>query len=313
MRKKPRAVRVFAPATVANVCVGFDVLGFALEKPGDEIVARWGNNPGLRITQIHGANKELPKEITKNTAGFGANELLKSLGMEDEPIELEIYKKMPFGSGMGSSAASAAGGVLAVNELLGRPLSKDELVKYAVLGESAADGAIHGDNVIPALCGGLVLIRDNARFDYIKLPVPRGITVVLIYPDIEILTKEARAVLSKDVSLDQLIRQTGNMGSFVASLYLNDLELMAKSLSDHVIEPQRASLIPFFYDMQKIALSCGAMNYSISGAGPSMFAFCQNTVVAEAVSSSIIDFLSSKNIDSCAFHSAINTKGAFLM
>ena len=309
----PKAVRVFAPATVANVCVGFDVLGFALEEPGDEIVARRGEVPGLRITQIHGAKKDLPKDITKNTAGFGSYELLKDLGLQDEPIELEIYKKMPFGSGMGSSAASAAAGVLAINELLGRPLSKDELVKYAVIGESAADGAIHGDNVIPALCGGMVLIRDNASFDFIKLPVPSGLTVVLIYPEIEILTKEARAVLSKDVSLDQMIKQTGNIASFVASLYLNNLDLMAKSLRDHVIEPQRSSLIPYFYEMQRIALENGAMNYSISGAGPSMFAFCQNTLIAEAVSTSVTAFLSSREIQAHAYHSAINTKGAFLM
>jgi len=245
-----QAVRVFAPATVANVAVGYDILGFAIDRPGDEIIARYGSTPGLKITSIHGTTKELPRDPQKNTATKGALALLEDLGKVDEAIEIEIYKKMPFGSGMGSSAASAAAGVLAVNELLGRPLTKRDLAKYAVIGESAADGAMHGDNVIPSLIGGMVLIRDNASFDFIKLPAPRGLTVFVIYPEIEILTKDARAVLSTDVSLPQLIAQTGNIAAFVASLYTSDLDLMRRSLMDHVIEPQRAQLIPHFYDLQ---------------------------------------------------------------
>jgi len=313
MKKTQQAVRVFAPATVANVAVGYDILGFAIEEPGDEIIARWGTEPGLKITKIHGTKKKLPREASANTATKGAIELLKDLGEEKAPIEIEIFKKMPFGSGMGSSAASAAAGVLAVNELMGKPFRKRDLAKYAVIGESAADGAIHGDNVIPSLVGGVVLIRDNATFDYIKLPAPRGVTVFVIYPEIEILTKDARAVLSDQVSLNQLISQTGNVASFVASLYTSDLDLMKKSLQDHVIEPQRAQLIPHFYRLQELALSAGAMNYTISGAGPSMFGFAPNTLVAEEASEKVSSFLHDQGIRSHTYISMINTKGAYKM
>ncbi len=313
MAKRQQVVKVFAPATVANVAVGYDILGFAIERPGDEIIARASQTPGLQITKIHGTTKKLPLDPAKNTAGLGALKLLEDLDMLNEGIELEIYKKMPFGSGMGSSAASAAAGVLAVNELLGRPLQKRELAKYAVIGESAADGAIHGDNVIPSLLGGIVLIRDNASCDFVKLPTPRGMTVFLIYPEIEILTKDARAVLSDQVQLSQLIGQTGNIAAFVASLYTSDLELMKRSLQDHVIEPQRAQLIPHFYDLQEIALAQGAMNYTISGAGPSMFGFAQNTLIAENAVKAITDFLHQKKIRSQAFISPINNQGAYKM
>ena len=312
-KRSQQAVRVFAPATVANVAVGYDILGFAIDQPGDEIIARFGNEPGLKITKINGADKKLPFEAEKNTATKGALALLKHLEEEETSIEIEIYKKMPFGSGMGSSAASAAAGVMAVNELLGRPLQKRALAEFAVIGESAADGAIHGDNVIPSLVGGMVLIRDNASCDFLKLPAPRGLSAFVIYPEIEILTKDARAVLSDQVSLGQLIAQTGNIASFVASLYTSDLELMKWSLADHVIEPQRSKLIPHFYDLQKIALKAGAMNYTISGAGPSMFGFAQNSLIAENASKAIVDFLFKHKVAAHSYISHINTIGAYKM
>ncbi len=311
--KTQQGVRVFAPATVANVAVGYDILGFALDSPGDEIIARFSKTPGITISGIHGTKKKLPKDPTKNTATVGAIALLKDLGREDVCIEMEIFKKMPFGSGMGSSAASAAAGVMAVNELLGCPIKKRDLAKYAVLGEAAADGAIHGDNVIPSLVGGMVLIRDNSTYDYLKLPVPPGLYAFVIYPEIEILTKDARAVLSDQVSLSQLIAQTGNIASFVSSLYTSDLELMSRSLKDHVIEAQRAQLIPHFYDMQEIALRKGAMNYTISGAGPSMFGFAINTIIAEEASSAIQAHLRANNIASRVYISQVNKTGSHKM
>ena len=314
MRKRSsQAVRVFAPATVANVAVGYDILGFALDNPGDEIIARFGDEEGVRITKIHGTKKKLPRDPNKNTATKGIIPFLKDIGEESASVEIEIYKKMPFGSGMGSSAASAAAGIMAVNELFGRPMEKRSLAKYAVISESAADGAFHGDNVIPALVGGMVLIRDNASCDFVKLPSPRGLTVFIIYPEIEILTKHARAVLSESVTLKQLINQSGNLGAFVASLYRSDIELMQRSLKDHVIESQRAELIPHFYDLQDLALKHGAMNYTISGAGPSMFGFAQNSLIAENACSAIQDFLFEKQIRSHKYISGINNKGAFKM
>ncbi len=313
MKKLPSAVRVFAPATVANVAVGYDILGFAIEGPGDEIVARRCEQKGLRITSISGTKKDLPRLVEQNTAGYGALKLLEHLAYNDSGVELQIYKKMPFSSGMGSSAASAAAGVLAVNELLGRPLNKRDLVPFAVMGESAADGAFHGDNVIPSLLGGIVLIRDNATFDFIKLPAPSGLYVALVYPHIEILTKDARAVLSSSVSIENLIRQTGNIACFVASLYSLDFELMKRSLTDHVIEPQRAKLIPHFYDIQDLAMNAGALNFTISGAGPSMFGFCRNSADAERVCATLSNFLSQKDIVSDSYVSKINTRGAYKM
>jgi len=314
MRKRTQqAVKVYAPATVANVAVGYDILGFAIDNPGDEIIARVGTTPGITITKIHGTKKELPRDPDKNTATKGAVALLKDLGMSDEPIEIEIYKKMPFGSGMGSSAASAAAGVLAVNDLLGSPLQKRALAKYAVIGESAADGAIHGDNVIPSLLGGIVLIRDNATYDFVKLPAPTGLSVFVIYPEIEILTKDARAVLSDQVSLSQMISQTGHVASFVSSLYTSNLDLMERSLKDFVIEPQRAQLIPGFYDMQQAAIKAGAMNYTISGAGPSMFGLALNTLVAEQACDAVQAILDAVGIASKRYISGINNTGAYKM
>lgn len=312
-KKEISAVRVFAPASVANVAVGFDILGFAIDGLGDEVVARRSDEGELRITQIHGASKTLPKDPLKNTAGRAALEFLKYLNLSDIGVDLEIYKKMPFGSGLGSSAASAAAGVLAVNELLGKPLSREELAPFAILGESASDGAVHGDNVLPSLLGGMVLIRDNNASRFIKLPIPTGIKVFVVYPEIEILTREARAVLSQDLSLNQHITQSGYLASFVASLYVSDLELMKESLVDSIIEPQRVSLIPHFYDLKKIALAKGAMNYNISGAGPSMFGFATNSLIAEEASGAVKDFLESKNIGSNIYISNINLKGAYKM
>ena len=314
MRKRSsQAVRVFAPATVANVAIGYDILGFAIEQPGDELIARFTSEPGLSISKIHGTKKQLPLDPSKNTATKGALALLKDINEESLGIEIEIFKKMPFGSGMGSSAASAAAGVLAVNELLGRPLMKRDLAKYAVLGESAADGAIHGDNVIPSLLGGIILIRDNATTDFVKLPVPRGVSVFVIYPEIEILTKDARAVLSDDVSLQKVIRQSGNIASFVSSLFRSDLDLMKRSLEDHIIEPQRAQLIPHFYKLKELAMSQGAMNYTISGAGPSMFGFAQNSLIAEDACQVVQSFLSQAGIRSHRYISEINVRGAYKM
>ena len=304
-------LKVFAPATVANVGVGYDILGFAIDKPGDEIIVRPGTKKGLVITKITGCKKKLPLEVENNTAGFGAQKLLESLGLEDEPIEMEIHKKMPFGSGLGSSAASAAGGVFAVNEYLKRPLQTRELAKFSVLGESVADGAIHGDNVIPSLLGGIVLIRDNETFDFTKIPSPSGLHAFVIYPHVEIMTKDARAVLSDKVSLKNHIKQSGNLASLIAGLYSSNLELIERSLEDFIIEPQRAQLIPHFYDLKNIALNNGAMNYTISGAGPSMFGFCYNSLIGENILEKLKAYLSDKGIESDCYLSTINNKGTF--
>ena len=229
-------LKVFAPASVANMAVGYDILGFAINGPGDEIIVRPGKQPGLVITSITGTKKKLPLEVEKNTAGFAALQLMKHLGQEKVAIEMEIHKKMPFGSGLGSSAASAAAGVFAVNEFLNRPLEKRELMHFAVEGEQIADGAWHADNVAPSLLGGIILIRDNETLDLVKLPAPDGLYACVVYPHISVLTKESRAILSDKVELKQHILQSGNLAYLVAALYRLDFDMIRRCLTDLIID-----------------------------------------------------------------------------
>ncbi len=304
-------LKVFAPASVANVACGYDILGLALEKPGDEIFVRFSNNPGLKITRISGG--KLPYDVEKNTAGFAALKMLEHLGETGRGIEMEIHKKMPFGSGLGSSAASAAGAVMAVNELLGRPLTKREMLPFAVLGEQIADGAYHADNVAPSLLGGFVLIRDNETLDVHRLPAIKGLQVAVVHPKIEILTKHSRSILSDQITLKQMIKQTGSVGGLVTAMFKGDLELLQRSLKDVVIEPQRAQLIPGFYKVQEAAMRAGAFGCSISGAGPSIFAICPNNFVAENAGNAMREVFKNLNISSTIFLSGINHEGAVLI
>ncbi len=306
-------IKVFAPASVANVACGFDILGFALEKPGDEIIAKFSDEPGLKITKITGAKGKLPFDLEKNTAGFAAMKLLEHLGETKRGIHLEIHKKMPFGSGLGSSAASAAAGVMAINELLRRPLSKRELLPFAVMGEQIADGAYHADNVGPSLLGGMLLIRDNATLDVHRIPVPSGIYAAVIYPHIKILTKDARSVLSDQVSLKKSIQQSGNLGALILGLFRSDFELISRALNDVIIEPQRAQLIPGFYEVKEKALESGALGCSISGAGPSIFALCANSLKAEQAGLAMQEVFNKMKIENELFISPINHEGAILM
>ncbi len=302
-------VKVFTPATVANVACGFDILGFALEKPGDEIIARFSNEPGLRIVKITGDNGKLPYEVEKNTAGFAGQKLLEHLG-ETRGIELEIHKKMPFGTGMGSSAASAVGGVVAVNELLGRPLTKKQLLPFAVLGEQIADGAYHADNVAPCLLGGITLIRSNEELDVHSLPLPGKLHTTVVFPNIEILTKDARGVLGEHVTLKQMIEQCGNIAGLIVGLMNSDYALISRSLKDVVIEPQRAHLIPHFYDVKKAATEAGALGCSISGAGPSIFALSKGKAIAEKVGKAMQAVFNNADIPNQLYISPINPHGA---
>ncbi len=306
-------LKVFAPASVANVACGYDILGFALEKPGDEIIVRPSNTAGLKITKITGTQKKLPYEVEKNTAGFAAMKLLEHLGEEGQGIEMEIHKKMPFGSGLGSSAASAVAGVMAINEFLKRPLTKRELLPFAVLGEQVADGSYHADNVAPSLLGGTIFIRDNTSLDVHRLPFIRGLRVAVVYPHIEILTKDARRVLSDQVTLDKTIQQSGNLGGFIVGLYSGNLDLISRSLKDVIIEPQRAQLIPHFYQVKEAALNAGAMGCSISGAGPSIFALCRNSLEAENAGEAMQKTFIDNGIKCDLFLSPINQEGAVLL
>lgn len=308
-------IRVFAPASVANVAVGFDILGFALEKPGDEIRVKFSDRPegGLRITAIFGADNKLPLVVEKNTGGYAAQQLLCHLGKESVSIDMEIHKQMPFGSGLGSSAASAAAGVMAINALLGYPLSKKELLHFAVLGEQIADGAYHADNVAPSLLGGMILIRNNQDLDVHHLPVPGELFAAVVHPEVEVLTKDAREVLSDQIYLKQSIEQGGNLAAFILGLMNDDYELLSRSLHDVIIEPQRAKLIPHFYPIKKAALQSGALGCSISGAGPSIFALCRGLDTAHRVGAGMQAAFNAVDIENQLYLSKINQEGAVVL
>lgn len=305
-------IRVFAPASVANIGVGYDILGFALERPGDEVVARFYDGKGMRIGQITGTNR-LPSSADKNTASFSAQALLNYLGKPEVGIEIDIHKKMPFGSGLGSSAASAVAGVFAVNTLLGSPLTKKELLHFAVLGEQLADGSYHADNVAPSLFGGIILIRDNPTLDITSLPIPDDLVAVVLYPEVEVLTRDSRNILKPDISLQKYVAQTGNLASFIAGLYRSDYELIGRSLTDHIIEPQRAVLIPHFYEVKNMAQKMGALGCSISGAGPSIFALFKGESEADKGSDAMKNIFVQHGIPATPYTCKINSKGAIVL
>lgn len=303
-------IKIFAPASVSNVCVGFDILGFALEKPGDEIIVREGTKPGLTITAIQGGGGKIPLDPAKNTAGAAAIALLESLGESDRPLEMEIHKKMPVGSGMGSSAASATGGVYAVSEFLRTGMSKHELLPFAVKGERINGTGLPADNVAASLLGGMVLIRDNETLDVKKLHIPPGLYAAVIYPHIEILTRESRIALNPEVRMADFIKQSGNLAAFVAAMYTSDIALIGRALQDVLIEPQRAPAIPAFYEMKEKALQAGALGFSISGAGPAMFALCDSSLKAEQVTEEAMALYRQKKIMMTPYLSRINHEGA---
>lgn len=303
-------VHVFAPASVANVACGFDTLGFAIHRPGDDIIARFSNTPGLTITRITGDGGKLPKEPLKNTAGVAALALMEELGVV-QGIEMEIHKGIPIGSGLGSSACSAVAGALAVNELMGRPLSKDQLLPYALKGEAlASGGAIHADNVGPCLFGGIVLVRSNKDLDTVSIPPPKNLFAAVVLPELEILTVEARNILRKEIPMKDAITQWGNLGGMVAGLMQADYALIGRSIQDVIAEPYRSNLIPGFYQVKQAALNAGALGCSISGAGPAVFALCEGDDTAFKVGIAMQYAFRDTGIPAERFISSINSLGA---
>jgi len=283
-----------------------------MEAPGDEVIIKKGTEPGVVISRIT-KGKGLSYDPTKNTAGVAVIEMLKHLGTPELPIDIEIRKKMPFGTGIGSSAASAVAAVVALNHFLDAKLTKRELLPFAMAGESIASGAWHGDNVIPCMMGGIILIRDNATLDFTKLYVPNGLRYVVILPPAQILTSESRSILSDTVTLKQMITQTGNAATLVAALYNGDFDKISRCLQDAVIEPQRAHLIPKFDEMKAKAIELGALGFSISGSGPSMFALCRNTLDCdniEAAAKELYGLDHHGRIAAKVYQSTINLEGA---
>jgi len=307
------SVKAFAPATVANVSCGFDIFGFAIQEPGDTVELYKRDEPGIVITDITGDEGRLPRQAEKNSVTVVMLALLKHLGIKDLGCEVVLRKNMPLGSGMGSSAASAVAGVVAMNELLGNPLSRKELLPFAMEGERIASGSAHADNVGPSLLGGFVVIRSYNPLDIFTIPVPDDLYCTLVHPDIEINTKDARFILRNEVSLKNTIAQMGNVAGLVAGLMKADYDLISRSMVDVIIEPVRSILIPEFRDVKQAAISNGALGCSISGAGPSMFALSRGIENARNAGKAMQERFASAGIESAVHVSGINQGGAVVL
>jgi len=269
----PRArATAFAPASVGNVAIGFDIMGFSIETLGDRVTVARRNAPGVEISAVRGVAGELPRDARDNTAGRALLAMHEALRL-DFGFALEIDKGIPLGSGLGGSAASAVGAVVAANALLPAPLSRLELLKFAIAGEAVASGARHADNIAPSLFGGLVLTVgiDHPRVK--QIPVPHAIRAVIVHPHMFLATARARAILKPGVELSDFVWQTAHLAGFISGCYTDDLDMIRASFEDVVIEPQREALIPGFQAVRRGAMEAGALGCSISGAGPSMFAW----------------------------------------
>ena len=299
-------IKLFCPASVANVSCGFDVLGFCLEPVGDEMVIRKTSKKGIHIIKIEG--QKLPLETNKNVAGVSGLALLEDYPC-DHGFEIEIHKGIKAGSGIGSSAASSAGAVFGINELMGRPLSRNELIKYAMKGEELASGSAHADNVSPVLLGGFTLVRCSKTPDVVSLPSPSELHATIIHPKIELKTSDARAVLKKKILLEKAVEQWGNLAALVSGLCTNDFDLIERSLVDVVIEPHRSALIPGFQELKKAAIDSGALGCGISGSGPSVFALSKGSETALRVQEEMNSTFKKFNIEYELHLSKINSKG----
>jgi homoserine kinase len=278
-------VKVFAPGSVSNVGCGFDILGFAIDGVGDEMVLKKNDKKKIIIHPVNGY-ENLPTDPKKNVAGVAVQALLDDLG-SDQGFDVEIVKNIKPGSGIGSSAASAAGAVVAANELLGNPYSRMQLVDFAMIGEEVASGDIHADNVAPATLGGFCLIRGYNPLDVIHINPPKDLWCAVIHPQIEIKTKESRELLSPEIPLKKAIRQWGNVAGLMSGLYTSNYELIGRSLEDHIVEPQRKVLIPEFDELKLSVMEAGALGCSISGSGPSVFALANGKETADVVAAAM--------------------------
>ncbi|WKN46251.1 homoserine kinase [Tunicatimonas pelagia] len=314
-----KTIRVFAPATVANVACGFDIMGFAIGNPGDEVVMQLCEKPGLArpgvvIKRIIGDEGKLPLNPDKNTVSIVVKQLLEQV-QSDYGVEITLYKNMPLGSGLGSSAASAVAGLYAVNELLLRYepekaiRKREDLLPFAMEGERLACGSAHADNVAPALLGGFVLVRSYDPLDVIRIPTPEGLFATVIHPHVEVQTRDARSILRKRISLEDATIQWGNTAGLIAGLWQGDFELIGRSMQDVIIEPIRSLLIPGFDSVKASAMNAGALGCGISGSGPSIFALSKSQEVAEEVGRKMQNTFGALNIDSDLYISGINQQG----
>jgi homoserine kinase len=307
------SIKVFAPATVANVVCGYDVLGFAVNAPGDEVVMRFTDTKGITISKITGDDGKLPLNPEKNTVSASVQHYLNHIGKPDFGIDIELHKKMPIGSGLGSSSASTVAGLFAVNALFDNLLTNKELVPFAMKGEELACGYGHADNVAPALMGGFVLIRSYEPLDIISLPFPEDMHAAIVYPEVDVPTKDARQMIRSKVLLKDAVTQWGNVAGLVSGLFMKDYDLIGRSMTDVLVEPTRAILIPDFYVLRQLALNEGAIGFGISGSGPSVFALTKDANTANRITEKLQSHLKGLAINSLSFVSEVNKKGPVIL
>ena len=310
-------VRVQAPATLSNLGPGFDVLGLAVQQPGDFVEAEWSDTPGVEIVEVRGDMGRLTTDPTRNVVGIAATAALRAFDArktDSRPpgVRLWLDKRMPLASGLGSSAASSVGGALAVSELLGNVFDRDELIACALEGERAVSGGGHADNVAACVVGGIVLIRSYTPLELLSLPVPDALRVVVVHPHVSVATAEARRLVTeRRFEIAQAVANLGQLGALVTALHRGDLELLGRAISDDLVEPIRAPLVPGFADVKQTALEAGALGCSLSGSGPSVFAFASSDDQAASLAACMAArFREGAGLDSDTYVGTVNARGA---
>lgn len=308
-----KEIRVFAPASVTNVSCGFDILGFAIDFPGDELKLKIKDKPGVSISKITGDNGRLTLDPLKNTAGVSLISMIENIGFR-KGIDIEIHKKIALGSGLGSSATSAVASVFALNEMLDKPLSRKELLPFALEGEKlTCGGTPHADNVSACLMGGFIIVRSIDPLDVVPINVSANLFCTILHPHLEINTADTRKILRNNILLADATKQWGNVAGLIAGLMSGDYDLIGRSLHDVIIEPVRGMLIPGFNEIKKAAINSGALGCSISGSGPSVFAFSKTKPVAKNVGDTMNKVLSEMDIDADIYISKINKQGPIII
>ena len=308
---KLNTVTAFAPATVANVGCGYDIMGFAIEGIGDSVTITINDTADQSDVILKGPfGKLIPSARSRNTAAVAVNAFLQHIGKSDLRLEIILEKNMPLGSGMGSSASSSAAAVFALNHLLGYPLSTSDLIPFAMEGERIACGSAHADNVAPSLLGGFTLIRSYKPLDIITVACPDDLCAVVVHPHIELNTSDSRRVLNRDVPVEHAIIQSANTAGFMVALLTSDFGLLQRSMTDMLAEPRRIRLIPGFESVRKAAIGKGAIGCGISGSGPSVFALCIGQHVAVPVADAMKKAFSEIGLENEAYISRLNAAGA---
>ncbi len=300
-----KSIKVAASGTVANVSCGFDCLGYSLDDPFDVVTIKTSPKPKINITVQGIKSDKIPLITEKNTAGKAVLSMLNNLDIK-KGFNIDISKGIPPGSGIGSSAASAAAALIGVNQLLDCPLSNEDLIIHGMVGEQVASGSFHADNIAPALLGGIVLVHSYDPLEIYRLPVPNNLISTVALPDFTINTKEARGLLPKKVPLKSAVKQASNLAAFTISLYQNDFNLMGKSMVDFFAEPVRSELIPGFKSVHKSVMKTGAIGCGISGSGPSVFALSDNLKKGKEIAKLMHEEFQNNGLDSITYTSKIN-------